>query len=338
MDAQNREHPSEIVERLSKKSTSFSFVQTVRLLLHTIEQETGAFNRKKVMEEMIRIRPELSLRFPGTDITQIEVLADKASLQYLITATFLGMYGASSPLPTFYTEDLIDEFNDDKSIRREFLDIINYAIYPLFFNIWGKYRLFYKVCEEKDLSVIDKLYSMLGLEDRQSRKKIHNIDRYFRYIGLTLQFPRSAEGLEAIISDGFDLKGKVRVMQHIPRTVSIPADQYALLGVSSCTLSEDAVIGNRIKDISGKFRIIVSDADSSILHSLLPDRDRFLELMQMVDFYVNQPLEWELVIEMKEDQVQTAQPGNSCWSNLGWNTWLIPKNGKAGKTQTVFKA
>jgi len=33
--------------------------------------------------------------------------------RFLITATFLGLYGVSSPLPTFYTEDLMDEASQD---------------------------------------------------------------------------------------------------------------------------------------------------------------------------------------------------------------------------------
>ena len=213
MDAKDREQTSEITQNLIAKSSSFSFVQATRLLLHQIsinqQYDTGP---KEVLEKYIRIRPELSLRFPGTDITKIEETGDEP-LKYLITATFLGLYGSSSPLPTFYTEDLIDEFNDEKSIKRDFIDIINYSIYPLFFKIWSKYRLFYKICEEKDETIINMLYCFLGLENKQSRDRIYNIEKYFRYTGLTLQFPRSAEGLEAIISDGFNLKGQVEINQ-----------------------------------------------------------------------------------------------------------------------------
>ena len=152
MDAENREKNPEIIQTLMAKSTPFSFAQTVRLLLHQISiDQHESISLKEILENHIRIRPELSLRFPGTDITRIEKISEDP-VKYLISATFLGLYGSSSPLPTFYTEDLIEEFNDDKSIKRDFLDIINYSIYPLFFKIWSKYRLFYKICEEKDES------------------------------------------------------------------------------------------------------------------------------------------------------------------------------------------
>ena len=78
------------------------------------------------------------------------------------------------------------------------------------------------------------------------------------------------------------------------------------------------------------------DADSDILHSLLPDKDLFLELAQLVEFYVDQPLEWELRIELKGENIQTAQPGNKNWSNLGWNTWLFSENTVPRTVQTCF--
>ena len=94
MDAKNREQISEITQSLIAKSSSFSFVQAIRLLLHqiSIDQQHG-ISPKEILEKHIRIRPELSLRFPGTDITQIEKIGDDP-LKYLITATFLGLYGS----------------------------------------------------------------------------------------------------------------------------------------------------------------------------------------------------------------------------------------------------
>ncbi|NOX34519.1 MAG: type VI secretion system baseplate subunit TssG [Deltaproteobacteria bacterium] len=338
MAAKDREQTSEIISRLIAKSPSFSFVQASRLLLHQISlNRENDISKKEFLETYIRIRPELSLRFPGTDITLIEKIGDEP-LKYLVTATFLGLYGSSSPLPTFYTEDLIEEFNNEKSIKRDFIDIIHYSIYPLFFKIWSKFRLFYKICEEKDENIINKLYCFLGLENKQQRQQIYNIEKYFRYTGLTLQFPRSAEGLEAMISDGFNLKGQINIIQCVKRKVNIPLDQHSFIGVSSCTLGEDLVIGRQVEDISGKFQICISNADADILHSFLPDREFFMELEQMVDFYVNQPLDWELVLELEGKNIETAQPGNKRWSNLGWNTWLVSENYIPDKVETEFSA
>lgn len=338
MAAEDRESKSEIIEKLLSKSSSFSFVQAIRLLLHTVSSNhTDDISRPDFLEKHVRIRPELSLRFPGTDITKIEKTGD-SPLRYLITATFLGLYGTSSPLPTFYSEDLIEEFKDEKSIKREFIDILNYSIYPIFFKIWGKYRLFYKICEENDNTAINMIYCLLGLEDKHLRKQIHNTEKYFRYAGLTLQFPRSAEGLTSVLEDCFNLKDRIRITQCVLRSVSIPDDQHMRIGLSSCTLGQDSVIGKTVQDISGKFQIMITDADAGTLHAFLPDQNLFREFKQMVDFYVNQPLEWELAVELKGRHIETTQPGNTNWSKLGWNTWLVSENHIPDKAVTRFTA
>jgi type VI secretion system protein ImpH len=332
MVTEDREQTSEIIDKLTNKSSSFSFVQAVRLLLKNIDHTT---TQTDALEKHIRIRPELSLGFPGTDITKVEV-SEQDTAQFLVTATFLGLYGSSSPLPTFYTEDLIEERNNEESIKRDFMDIINYAIYPLFFKIWSKHRLFYKICEENDETITNMIYCFLGLENKEQRKQIYNIEKYFRYAGLTMQFPRSDEGLGSVLEDCFNLKNQITINQCVLRKVFIPYDQHFHLGESSCTLSEDSVIGKTINDISGKFQVQISNTDADTLHSLLPDQHRFMELKQMVNFYVNQPLDWDLLIELDEEKIETAQPGNTNWSHLGWNTWLVSENKDSGKVQTCF--
>jgi len=339
MVAENREHIPEIIDKLMEKSSVFSFIQAVRLLLKDIgSQNLGddrVINRTEILEKQIRIRPELSLRFPGTDITGIEQSEDD-NIQFLITATFLGLYGSSSPLPTFYTEDLIEERNEGKSIKRDFFDIINYEIYPLFYRIWSKHRLFYKICEENDETIVNLIYCLLGLENKALRSQIYNKNKYFRYIGLSMQFPRSAEGLKSILEDYFNLADQITINQCVLRRVTIPEDQHAFLGKSSCTLGDDSVIGKTINDMSGKFQIKISDTDAGTLHSLLPHKHTFLEFKQLINFYVNQPLEWELVIEIIDKEVETTQPGNEKWSHLGWNTWLVNENQGLSNAETVF--
>ena len=324
---------SKIIEALIKNSPSFSFIQAIRLLIRQISLKTG---EQDILEKYIRIRPELSLRFPGTDITGVEKKQNDDDLQYLVTATFLGLYGSSSPLPTFYTEDLIEEFNEEGSIRRDFLDITHHRLYPILFKIWSKHNLFYKICEENDTKTIDLIYALLGLENSELRKHTLNHEKYFKYTGLIMQFPRSAEGLVAMIADFFNLKGHVDVNQCVLRKVIIPKDQLSSLGCSYCTLGEDCVIGSETTDISGKFQIVIKNADSETLHDFLPNQSKFKALKEMIRFYVNQPLKWELLIEMPGLRAKTAEPGSKKWSNLGWNTWLCSKKQLSKKVVTVL--
>src|SRR5919108_3991821 len=106
----------------------------------------------------VRVRPELSLAFPAADIAGIE----KRGEGYLVTARFLGLYGPASPLPTFYTEELLDEAAADACATREFLDIVNHRLYNLFFACAAKYRLFYQVAEGERREGIERLFCLAG--------------------------------------------------------------------------------------------------------------------------------------------------------------------------------
>src|SRR3990167_6541115 len=57
----------------------------------------------------------LSLELPKASIADIKRIAtEDAADKYEIQTSFLGLYGASSPLPNFYTEDLIAAEQEDE--------------------------------------------------------------------------------------------------------------------------------------------------------------------------------------------------------------------------------
>ena len=107
------------------------------------------------------MRPELSLAFPASDISSIEELPSGNG--YQITATFFGLYGASSPLPAFYTEDLFSDARKDSTAARDFIDILHRRLYLLLVESWKKYRLFVQVTEGESQSYLAMLYAIAGL-------------------------------------------------------------------------------------------------------------------------------------------------------------------------------
>jgi type VI secretion system protein ImpH len=187
-----------VIEDLLKNSSSYPFIQAIRLLIYNVhahgDESEGAMRRK------IRVHPQLSLDFPGTDIVSIEQRPSDPD-KFFITTTFLGLYGASSPLPTFYTEDLLDEASEDKTISRDFIDIINAPAYVLFFKCWAKYSFFYNLVEGRRDDMLERLFCLLGFGTDKIRHSVSHPTRLLRYVGLATQMPRSAEGLRALISD-----------------------------------------------------------------------------------------------------------------------------------------
>ena len=82
---------------LLKEGHAFSFFQVMRLLRFIARQSSGAPKSSSDLSQKIRIKPNLSLAFPASDVERIEELEDRDDAQFLITANFMGLYGSASP-------------------------------------------------------------------------------------------------------------------------------------------------------------------------------------------------------------------------------------------------
>ncbi|MEN6620956.1 MAG: type VI secretion system baseplate subunit TssG [Smithella sp.] len=321
MAIQDGEQNTALKTELLKRSGNFSFIQAMRLLRMLIRDNAPGDNDGHALESAVKTRPELSLNFPQADIATIEQISE-LPLKFRITATFLGLYGVSSPLPTFYTEDLLQEELQDGSASRSFIDIINSRFYQIFFNIWCRHRLFFKIVEEPNLHYLQRLYCLLGPESEKLRTCIDDPYGTLRYIGVATQFPRSAEGLRVLLSDCLEEK-EIAIEQCIERIVDIPKEQRLYLGISGNILGEDAYLGNEFTDRMGKFRIHINAPDAGSFHKILPDSPKFGQMRKLIRFYTDQPFLWDMKVEIDRNKVKTALLGENSWSRLGWDTWIF---------------
>ncbi len=315
---------SGIKEDLLAKGSSFPFIQAVRLLRFFIRADGD--EGEDIMRRKIRVRPELSLDFPGNDIISVNRKAADPD-KYFITATFLGLYGASSPLPTFYTEDLLEEASDDRSISRDFMNIINAPVYELFFKCWGKYSLSFNLIESNTDETLDRMYCLLGFGAEKIRDCFDEPHRFLRYIGLATQMPRCAEGLRSLISDAVG-EPSVEIEQCVPYTYTIPPDQRLSLGTNGHCLGEDASIGSFVSDSTGRFRVHAGPLSAASFQRLLPGGTTFDRIGKMIDFYLDQPLDWDLEIEITPTEICPISLGQESCSRLGWNTWVGSDGGE----------
>lgn len=331
MAGQDGEQNTALKTELFEKSGNFSFIQAIRLLRMLI-REAGNIDGH-ALESAIKTRPELSLSFPESDITAIEQTST-APLKFQITATFLGLYGVSSPLPTFYTEDLLQDDLQDGSASRSFIDIINSRFYQIFFTIWSRHRLFFKVIEEPSLLYLQRLYCLLGTESKKLQQCLDDPYGALRYIGIATQLPRSAEGLRVLLSDCLKEK-EIAIEQCVERIVEIPQEQRLFLGVSGNVLGENCYLGNEFTDRMGKFRIHVDALDADSFHQVLPDTPKFRQVRELIRFYTDQPLQWDMKVKIEPEEIKTTNVGENVWSRLGWDTWIF-SNDMPEKAETLF--
>ena len=311
--------PSALINRLLEKPRSFAFIQAVRLLMlaHRKPDESA----DDFLRRALRIRPELSLAHPGTDISALDkhptpdTAPPGTGSLYDVVATFLSLYGASSPLPTFYTEELIEEARADESASRDFLDIFNQSLYVLYYQAYNFYKLEQRTVELGDKTLGTLQYSLLGMGLEALRQNGGTQLADLAYIDLFSRHTRTAAGLAAYVRARTGAPD-ISVEQCVPRRVTIPRDQRARTGMARLG---EAVIGKSVADRQGAFRIHVHGLDAQGLAHFAPGGQGREELENAVLRYLSSPLAWDIVLHAKKDALPGARLGAS---RLGASAFL----------------
>ncbi len=280
---------SPLMEELLQSAHQFSFVQVMRLARIFLGPNGTEGLPEIPWQERVQIRPELSLAFPAADVARVE--RDGTNLR--VTTTFLELYGSASPLPNFYSEDLLDEAANDESVFRDFLDIIHQRLYHLYFQCWSKYELFFRVVEENNPVDRERLFCLIGLGEKELRDTLPDSWSLLRYTGILTQFPRSALGLVTILRDALKEK-RIKIIQNVKRMIPIPRDQRMRMGMTGCRLGVDTVLGSEIADRMGKCCIEIGPLTWAAYNDFLPGTRNNEKLASLVRFYLTDPLEVEL--------------------------------------------
>lgn len=315
----NRDKTGTLKTNLFNAPGQYSFFQAVRLLRLTMDEKSSMDD---FLRDCLTVRPKLGLGFCNVDVDAIEDLSSEKGPHFELIATFLGLYGATSPLPIYYTEELIDEHLDGKSIQKDFLDIFNSTFFRLFYQCWSKYRLDVKLIDENNSQYFHRLYSLLGVTESSFREHLPESDELLYYLGLFMTNPRSAMGLKTLLSDFFSLPN-VEIEECVERKVAIPDDQHCRIGSQACRLGEDSHLGTTINDRSGKIRISCGPLSAECLHALSPGTPKFDQFARLVKNYLDQPLMVDVKFLAEKDTTHTTVLGGSQWSHLGFNTWLF---------------
>ena len=269
---------------------------------------------------MLNIRPELSLDFPDADISGIEE-SDKNS-GFNVTTTFMGLYGVSSPLPTFITEDLLDEEWDEQSCQRGFLDIFHHQLYPLLYQAWYKYRFSHNAVEAKNEAYWQIIFSLFGIGSEEFLESVDNPYVLMRYAGILMQQPKSPAGLETILQDYLG-NTSIKIIPCVRRTVSITEDQQLHIGKQANTLGKDTMLGGEIDDLSGKFTIAIGPMDETTFHTYFSNQETINFIKQLSHFYLSLPLDIDVKLIIEKNSAKSPMLGGAQWSSLGETTWLL---------------
>jgi type VI secretion system protein ImpH len=312
MASDARHQATDLTRRLLERGDRYSFFQAYRLL-RLLARREGVSE-----QDAIRVRPRLGLGFPQTDLQGIE---EHGNHRYRITANFLGLYGVDSPLPTFYTEDLLNEQADGYAVNREFLDIFAQSVYPLLFDAWLKSRPALRIIEYGDTRMLEILYAFVGIENPQSKFVQPGMGSLLYCGALYNQQTRTAEGLKAVLKASYP-HAEVEIKQL--QTVWVPIEQAQCfgLGQQACSLGEDAHLGDRCRTLDG-ITIGLTDLSIQAYRELIPGGSGHDRFSFLVDYYLIEPLPVRVELRLKSGEALPAKLSGPEWSYLGTETWLV---------------
>lgn len=334
---------SDLKKRLLEKPRRFSFFQAVQLLESIGDGHVGIGKSGPPEKEAVRLRPAVGVSFPSSDIEEIREFDDGETgrRKFLVTTTFLGLYGVASPLPTYYCEEILDDetenlSDDERSPTRDFLDIFHHRLLSLLYRCWLKYRYIFQFYPGGHDEVSRRFLCLIGIDPEAKNDNLPVAPiALLRFAGLISQIPHSGASLETVLSAFFSGM-PVQVIQCFPRWVVIPDDQRTRLGTGGCGLGEDAVMGTRMFDQMGSFRVRVGPLSREQFKSFFPIEKRYHQLVFLTRFFIEMALEFDVELVLRAEDVTPVQLGGDEPVYLGWNSWVL--SGEADEDMSVILA
>lgn len=322
MASDSRSAASDLISNHFSDSKSLSFFQAVQLFLSRLEPESYPGEKGPFEGEAILFRGHPSLGFSARDIEQINVSTDDSPLAPVVMdVNFLGLYGASSPLPAFFTEDIIYADPEDAAVRH-FLDIFNHRFISFFYRSWVKYRYPLQYAPDASDHYSEQVYSLCGLKDKKSRDNSRiDWERLFPFIGLMSANLQSPEVIRKVISFYIEYDD-IEIVPNIERLLEIDPSQRIKLGGANSTLGINTSLGNTIRDCNSKFKIKINQLSLKKYLSLIPGSESNLDIHELVKFCLKDPIDFDLEMNLDSAEIPDSILNRENELQLGRTSWL----------------
>jgi type VI secretion system protein ImpH len=324
---------SDLIRHLIAEGTESNLIQVMRLMyLH--KDPDG----EKSILDYAMIRSDLGLAPPRSEIHTVETRIEHGDLiRLIITVSMFQMYGTGSPLPLFYTQELLREYNRGESTSRDFIDSISSLVYDAYFQTWQKCDILHSLFEKNDEDFWERLFCITGLGIKTGKKAFSNPQNYIAFASFTSRMVKTAEGLRVILSM-YTKDHPLRIEQCRTRKAQVPADQRCVIGRSGNVLGESIFLGNTLLDRMNAIRILIGPIRSDELMEYFPDGTMIPVFQQIFKLYIDRLIVWDCKISIHTNSIRSTQPGNRTSARLGWNTWVFSGVLKEKIVSTVVKS
>jgi type VI secretion system protein ImpH len=272
--------------------------------------------------EAVRVRSKLTMHQEGTEVDHINVKNTPSGLPEVYINT-LSIGGINGPLPTPYTEILLDQVREKDYSGLHFLDIFHHRLASMWHRL--RKRTYPHLFKRPPLNTpLGKLQENLsGFKQQGDVAHTLFFDHFWKR-------SRSLSCLLQMIEKFFNVKATAQPFEGTWRTVDTSEGsrlgnkgQFQLLG-------ENAILGLRCWDQAAGFTITLSPLDWATTQQFLPFSDaslggeNFNRFRQILVSYMGSLPRVFLNVSLKQNENQGTKLNKQ--HGLGWNTWLSGSN------------
>ena len=325
-----------LFKRMTAEPFLFDFFHAVRRL----ECAGAAGGQPRVgtsvraRQDPIRFAQDPSLAFAPSTVASFTP-PDPEGRPGRMAVNFLGMWGPNGPLPlhlTEYARDRLRNAGDPTLVR--FMDVFHHRVTSLFYRAWAVNQQ----AVGSDRSASDDpadgdrfavyVASLIGrgMPSLLHRDSVAD-DAKLHWSGHLSGETSHAEGLEAILSGHFGFP--CQVLPFAGQWIELPPESRCMVGRSRETgaLGQTTIVGSRVWDCQGKFRIRIGPMPLAEFARLLPGQPGNRELRDWIRNYVGDQLAWEARVVLASVAVPGVRLGGGVGQLagsglLGWSTWL----------------
>ncbi len=320
MATNSRRTRTSIIERAYKDADKFEFHAMVKLMESMEKDSVPLGEGSDPTKEAVRLQARVAEGFPNTDIFKL-IDPKTEEIPPLLITNFLGIAGAHGPLPSPYTEQIIERTSRRDTGFRDFIDIFNHRLISLLHRIRKKHWIGISNQPSQESLMGKCLKALLGIFNPHLENRLGIPDQSLtHYAGLLWQRPRSAYGLRQLLEGFFrmpveihELGGKWNFVPHSQLTSIGKSGQFNELGKS-------AIIGPRFWDQQALFTVKIGPMTLDQYVDFLKPGKSWRTICSIIRYYVGSDQDFVINLVLKKEQVPKPRLGYGV--AIGWTNWL----------------
>ncbi|MDR3104223.1 MAG: type VI secretion system baseplate subunit TssG [Yokenella regensburgei] len=234
-------------------------------------------------DDPVRFRPHPGMGFPVSELKAVEY-DDNPDAPPTVRATFNGLYGVDSPLPTAWLDDIAQQ-REGHDAWTAFLDIFSHRILTQFYRIWRKYTYPATFAPGGTDSTSQSLLGLIGLGIPGTDKHLGApVSRFLALLGVMRLPARTEEGIQALVTL-LAPHTQATVTPHDSRTVYIDRP-LGFYGEEDFLLDGYTVLGDEITEVSSQLLIALYTGDNAEAQGWLPGEPCYNDFLVLLRVYL----------------------------------------------------